>query len=69
MAAPSGPPQRTGVERMVHPEVGGLRLAYEILDLPDADEQRLVVHLPADATTAAALDRLNGRHPGALRAV
>jgi transcriptional regulator with XRE-family HTH domain len=69
MAAPSGPPERAGVERMVHPEVGGLRLAYEILDLPDADEQRLVVHLPADATTAAALDRLTGRHPGALRAV
>ncbi|HLL64882.1 MAG TPA: helix-turn-helix transcriptional regulator [Micromonosporaceae bacterium] len=69
VAAHSGPPERAGVERMVHPEVGALRLAYEILDLPDADEQRLVVHLPADATTAAALDRLNGRRPGALRAV
>jgi transcriptional regulator with XRE-family HTH domain len=69
MAAPSGPPERTGVERMVHPEVGGLRLAYEILELPDADEQRLVVHLPADAATTAALDRLTDRRPGALRAV
>jgi transcriptional regulator with XRE-family HTH domain len=69
MAAPSGPAERTGVERMVHPEVGGMRLAYEVLDLPDADEQRLIVHLPADAATAAALDRLTGRRPGALRAV
>ena len=69
MAAPTGPPARTGIERMVHPEVGGLRLAYEVLDLPDADEQRLVVHLPADEATAAALDRLTGRRPGALRAV
>ena len=69
MAAPSGPPQRTGVERMVHPEVGGLRLAYEILDLPDADEQRLIVYLPADAATTAALDRLAGRRSGTLRAV
>jgi len=55
--------------QMVHPEVGGMRLAYEILDLPDADEQRLIVHLPADAATTAALDHLTGCRPGALRAV
>lgn len=62
-------PARTGVERFVHPEVGELRLAYETLDLPDADGQRLVVYLPADDATSAALDQLTGRQPGALRAV
>ena len=44
-------------------------MAYETLDLPADDDQRLVVHLPADAATTAALDRLAGRRPGALRAV
>jgi hypothetical protein len=29
----------------------------------------MVVHLPADDATAAALDHLDGRRPGALRAV
>jgi hypothetical protein len=29
----------------------------------------VVVYLPADAATSAALDRLTGRLPGALRAV
>jgi hypothetical protein len=29
----------------------------------------VMVHLPADEATATALDRLNGRKPGALRAV
>lgn len=62
-------PRRTGVERLVHPEVGELRLAYESLTLPDADDQRLVVHLPADDATGAALDRLTGPRPGRLRAV
>jgi transcriptional regulator with XRE-family HTH domain len=64
-------PLRTGVERLVHPGVGELRLAYETLGLglPDADERRLVVYLPADEATSAALDRLTGRQPGALRAV
>lgn len=61
--------RRTGVEALAHPEVGLLRLAFEMLDLPDADRQRLVVYLPADAATAAGLDRLAGRHPGALRSV
>jgi hypothetical protein len=59
---------RVGVERMVHPEVGELRLAYETLELPDADGQSLVVYLPGDDATGTALDRLAGRHPGALRA-
>ncbi|WP_329126507.1 helix-turn-helix domain-containing protein [Streptomyces sp. NBC_01465] len=62
-------PTRTGVERLVHPEAGELRLAYETLELAGPDGQRLVVHLPADEATSAALDRLGGRRPGALRAV
>jgi transcriptional regulator with XRE-family HTH domain len=69
MAAPPTFPERTGVERLTHPGVGELRLAYETLDLPDADGQRLVVYLPADEATSAALDRLTGRQPGTLRAV
>lgn len=61
--------QRTGVTGLAHPEAGLLRLAFETLELPDADRQRLVVYLPADAATSARLDRLGGRQPGALRSV
>jgi transcriptional regulator with XRE-family HTH domain len=64
-----GLPKANGVIRLVHPQAGELRLAYETLELPADDDQRLVVHLPADDRTAAALDGLNGRRPGALRAV
>ncbi|WP_367040698.1 helix-turn-helix transcriptional regulator [Streptomyces sp. Je 1-332] len=69
MAAVPRLPRSTGVERMTHPEVGALRLSYETLTLPDADGQRLIVRLPSDEATTAALDRLNGRKPGGLRAV
>ncbi|MBB4935102.1 hypothetical protein F4561_005996 [Lipingzhangella halophila] len=62
------PPSRAGIERMAHPEVGVLRLAYETLDVADTDEPRLVVLLPADDATSAALDELTGRSPRALRA-
>lgn len=62
-------PRHTGAERLVHPEVGELRLAYETLELPGDRDQRLLVHLPADDATSAALDRLTGRRPGALHAV
>ncbi len=62
-------PKRSGQIRLVHPDVGGLRLTSEMLQLPDSDEQHLVVWLAADDTTAAALDQLNGRYPGALRGV
>ncbi|MGQ0616094.1 MAG: MmyB family transcriptional regulator [Acidimicrobiia bacterium] len=58
-----------GVTAMVHPDVGAVRLAFETLALPDPDRQWLVVFLPADAASAAALDRLAGRQPGALRSV
>jgi hypothetical protein len=44
-------------------------LAFETLRLPDPEDQRLVIYLPADSTTAAGLDRLAGRQPGALRSV
>jgi transcriptional regulator with XRE-family HTH domain len=60
--------QASGVRVVRHPEVGPLRLAYETLELAD-DGQRLLVHLPADASCAEALDRLLGRRPGALRSV
>ncbi|GAA0384892.1 transcriptional regulator [Acrocarpospora corrugata] len=49
-------PRRTGVERLVHPEVGELRLSYETLD---AEGQRLIAYLPADDATSTALQRLN----------
>ncbi|WP_413105380.1 helix-turn-helix domain-containing protein [Streptomyces sp. Inha503] len=64
-----GLPRANGVLRLVHPEEGELRLAYETLELPADDDQRLVVHIPADDASAAALDRLTGRRSGALRAV
>ncbi|MEV0697433.1 helix-turn-helix transcriptional regulator [Saccharopolyspora sp. NPDC050389] len=60
--------ERTGAERWVHPEVGELLLNFEIAELPDAD-QRLIIYLPADEAATATLDRLDGRQPGALRAV
>jgi transcriptional regulator with XRE-family HTH domain len=60
---------RTATERIRHPEAGDLRLDVETLTLPDADGQRLVAYLPADAATSEALDLLAGRRPGALRAV
>ncbi|MET7622439.1 helix-turn-helix transcriptional regulator [Streptomyces sp. NPDC005408] len=64
-----GLPESSGIVRLVHPEAGELRLAYETLELPADDDQRLLVHLPADNVTSAALDRLTGRTPGGLRAV
>jgi transcriptional regulator with XRE-family HTH domain len=57
--APLTIPNRTGLERWVHPDAGELLLAYETLDLPSADEQRLVVHLPADDATSTVLDHLD----------
>ncbi|MFC4499949.1 MULTISPECIES: helix-turn-helix domain-containing protein [Streptomyces] len=68
LAAVPVTPARSGTDLVDHPEAGRLRLSYETLALPD-EGQRLVVHIPADEATATALDRLNGRRPGALRAV
>jgi transcriptional regulator with XRE-family HTH domain len=51
-------PAWTGVERWEHPTAGPLRLAFESLLLPGPEEQRLVVYLPADTATSAALTAL-----------
>jgi transcriptional regulator with XRE-family HTH domain len=59
----------SGILRLTHPEAGTLRLAYETLELSADDDQRLIVHLPADAATSAALDRLNSHPPQPLRLV
>jgi transcriptional regulator with XRE-family HTH domain len=59
----------SGVERVVHPEAGELRLTLETLELPPGDGQSLVVYLPADPATSAALDRLVGRRPTVPRTV
>ncbi|MEV8516363.1 hypothetical protein [Dactylosporangium sp. NPDC051484] len=58
-----------GIHRLAHPETGMLRLAYETLELAADDDQRLVVHLPADAATSVALDRLNSHRSQPLRLV
>jgi transcriptional regulator with XRE-family HTH domain len=42
-----------GVKRIQHPKVGELRIAYEVMVLPD-DDQRLITWLPADQATSAA---------------
>ncbi|MEH1167900.1 helix-turn-helix transcriptional regulator [Micromonospora sp. CPCC 205539] len=59
----------SGIFRLAHPEAGMLRLAYETLDLSADDDQRLIVHLPADAATSAALDRLDNHRAQPLRLV
>lgn len=61
-------PRRTGSQRLDHPDAGSLHLLQETFGLSD-EGQQIIVHLPADAATATALDRLGGRRPGALRAV
>nr|BFE55872.1 helix-turn-helix transcriptional regulator [Dactylosporangium thailandense] len=53
-----GLPRASGILRLAHPSAGPLRLAFETLDLPADDDQRLLVYLPADPATEAALDRL-----------
>lgn len=62
-AGPALEVKASGTKRLTHPEVGELAVAFETLQLPDADDQRLVVYLAADEATAAALDRLAGRGP------
>jgi transcriptional regulator with XRE-family HTH domain len=57
----TGPPQASGVMRLAHPDAGELRLAYETLELPADDGQRLLVQLPADPASGAAIDRLQGQ--------
>ncbi|MBB5915681.1 transcriptional regulator with XRE-family HTH domain [Nocardia transvalensis] len=59
-------PARTGIEELRHPDAGDLRLAFEMLTLPDGDDQQLIVYLPADESTSARLDRLLRTGPSAL---
>jgi transcriptional regulator with XRE-family HTH domain len=52
--------KRRGTRRIAHPDLGPLRLNYEVLLLPDdVDEQRLITWLPADDATAAALSHVD----------
>jgi hypothetical protein len=62
-------PKASGIFRLAHPEAGMLRLAYETLELPGDEDQRLIVYLPADAATSDALDHLDSPHPQPLRLV
>jgi hypothetical protein len=50
--------KRRGEKRLLHPDLGALRIAFEVLLLPDAGELRLVSWLPADARTEAAFATL-----------
>ncbi len=56
LATVPGVPAPTGLLQLAHPSLGALRLAFETLDLPADDSLRLLVYLPADPATAAALD-------------
>lgn len=58
---------RPGTRDLIHPEEGLIGLRAQTLAA--ADGVWLVVLLPADAAAEAALDRLAGRRPGALRQV
>jgi transcriptional regulator with XRE-family HTH domain len=55
VATVPGLPTPNGVLRLTHPDAGPLLLAYETLDLPADDDLRLLVYLPADEATSAAL--------------
>ncbi|UXX91716.1 helix-turn-helix transcriptional regulator [Streptomyces sp. AD2-2] len=59
---------RRGTLRLAHPSGCELRLLRETLELT-ADAQQLVVFLPADDSTAQALDELRRRSHGPLRAI
>jgi hypothetical protein len=65
--------KRRGEKRVVHPDAGELRIAFEVLSLGDDGDQRLVTWLPADARTEAAFDDLGATvapsSPARLRVV
>jgi hypothetical protein len=64
--------KRRGMTRIVHPDLGRLRLNYEVLLLADdIDEQRLITWLPADDSTAGALAGVNAvrSSPAQLRVI
>ncbi|MFD1827934.1 helix-turn-helix domain-containing protein [Mumia zhuanghuii] len=58
-----------GTQQWLHPVAGELRLDCEILELPAADSQQIMVLVPTDDPTAAALESLRLRAAGTLRAV
>jgi transcriptional regulator with XRE-family HTH domain len=66
--------KRRGTTRVVHPDIGQLRLNYEVLLLADdVDELRLITWLPADDSTATALanagDKAVPSSPAQLRVI
>jgi transcriptional regulator with XRE-family HTH domain len=62
-----------GTKRVVHPDVGELRVDFEVLLLPDDGEQRVIAWLPADEATSSAIERAVRREvpssPATLRVV
>jgi transcriptional regulator with XRE-family HTH domain len=58
-----------GDKLLVHPVVGHLHLRFEVFLLPDSPQRQVVVYGPADAATAAALDRLVDATRAPLRLV
>jgi len=58
-----------GTLRWTHPVAGELRLDREVMELPPADAQQLVVFLPADDASADAVNRLRTTGGATLRAV
>ncbi|HEY3144204.1 MAG TPA: helix-turn-helix domain-containing protein [Acidimicrobiales bacterium] len=54
--------KRSGTKELRHPVVGELRVDFTALVLPEG-EARLVVYLPADEASAAALERLDAPEP------
>jgi len=54
----SGRLPRAGTQAWCHPAVGGLLFDRELLEFPAADAQQLVVLLPANDPTSAALSKL-----------
>jgi transcriptional regulator with XRE-family HTH domain len=62
-------PRPSGPQAWHHPDLGELRFEREVLELPAADGQQLVVLLPADADTADAVNRMSRTATRTLRAV
>ena len=62
-------PRPGGPQAWQHPEAGCLRLDREVLELPAADGQQLVILLPADETTTEAVNRMRRTATRTLRAV
>ena len=66
--------KRRGTTRIMHPDIGQLRLNYEVLLLADeVDELRLITWLPADDSTATVLsgagDKAVPSSPAQLRVI